>query len=78
MLVYSACVIASIALQQLIEFRYFIIPFVVLRLNASVVKSRWLIVELIIYLLINGVVFYLFATKEIHWNDYEHVQRLIW
>lgn len=77
-LVYSVCMIVSIALQQLIELRYFIIPFIILRLHTSVVKSRWLVVELIFYIILNFIVFYLFATKEIFWSEYEHVQRLIW
>lgn len=77
-LVYGVCVFISVALQQLIELRYFIIPFILLRLNASVVRSRWLVFELALYVALNALVFYLFATKEIYWDNYQHVQRLIW
>lgn len=75
---FSLCTVISIALQQLIEIRYFIIPFMILRLNMASVKFRWLLVELICYFCINAIVFYLFATKEIFWTNYDHIQRLIW
>lgn len=77
-LMFIICLIASIALQQLIELRYFLIPFMIFRLNISIVKTRWLLFELIFYILINAIVFYQFATKEIYWSEYDHVQRLIW
>lgn len=77
-LIYGACTFVSIALQQLIELRYFIIPFLVLRLHMAAVKSRWILLELICYCVMNAAVFYLFATKEIHWQNYDYVQRLIW
>lgn len=77
-LLYTLCTIVSIALQQLIEIRYFIIPFLIARLFTSSVKFRLLILELMIYLTINFITFYLFATKEIYWKDYDFVQRIIW
>lgn len=76
-LIFVMCTIASIGLQQLIEFRYFIIPFMIARISVSSVKFRYLILELIMYLAINALVFYLFSTKEIHWKDYKHIQRII-
>lgn len=77
-ILYTLCTIVSIALQQLIEIRYFILPFMIARLSTSTVKFRLLILELIIYLIINSITFYLFSTKEIYWKDYDYVQRLIW
>lgn len=77
-LVYVLCTIVSIALQQLIEIRYFIIPFLIARLSITSVKFKFLILELIIYLIINSLVFYIFFTKEIYWKDYKDIQRLIW
>lgn len=67
-----------ITLQKLIEIRYFIIPFLITRLTITSVKFKLLILELIFYICINFIVFYLFSTKEIYWVDYDHVQRLIW
>lgn len=77
-LIYALCTIISIALQQLIEVRYFIIPFLLARLSITSVKFKLIILELIMNLTINAIVFYLFATKEIYWKDYDYVQRLIW
>lgn len=76
-LIFLVCTIVSIALQQLVEFRYFIIPFMIARISVSSVKFKFLILELLMYLIINIFVFYLFSTKEIYWKDYTQVQRLI-
>uniref|UniRef100_A0A1I8Q1F7 Dol-P-Glc:Glc(2)Man(9)GlcNAc(2)-PP-Dol alpha-1,2-glucosyltransferase n=1 Tax=Stomoxys calcitrans TaxID=35570 RepID=A0A1I8Q1F7_STOCA len=66
--------------QRLLELRYFIIPFVIFRLNTRPnLKSRmaqW--VELSFNILLNAVTFYVFFTKEIKWNNYKDPQRLIW
>lgn len=72
------CITVAIALQKLIEIRYFIIPFLLIRLNTGSIKTKPLIVELIFYLLVNVITFYIFFTKEIYWSNYEMVQRLIW
>lgn len=77
-LVFIVCTTAAIALQQLIELRYFIVPFLIVRLLSTSPRSKWLLLELIFYVAVNGLVFYLFTTKEIHWDDYDAVQRLIW
>lgn len=77
-LMYCICTIVAISLQKLIELRYFLIPFLLLRLNANTIKLKWLFFEFFIYLCVNAVVFYLFTTKEIFWKDYDYVQRLIW
>lgn len=66
------------ALQQLIELRYFIIPYLILRLNSNKIKLKYLVLELIFYILINAGTFYIFFTKEIIWSDYKDFQRLIW
>lgn len=77
-ILYTLCTIVSIALQQLIEIRYFIMPFMIARLFSSSVKFKFLIIELILYLVINSITLYLFATKEIYWKNYDFVQRIIW
>lgn len=77
-LMYAMCTIVSVGLQQLIEVRYFIIPFLIARLSMNSVKFKFVILDLVFYLTINAIVFYQFSTKEIYWKDFEHVQRLIW
>lgn len=78
-LIYAFCAIISIAMQQLIEIRYFILPFLIARqVSTTSVKFKFTILELVHYLTINAIVFYLFSTKEIWWENYDYVQRLIW
>lgn len=77
-LVFSLCTIVAIGLQQLIEIRYFIMPYLIVRLSMTSVKFKLLLLELVMHLVLNGIVFYLFMTKEIYWNDYEAIQRIIW
>lgn len=77
-LLFSLCTMTAIGLQQLIEIRYFILPYLIIRLSMTSVKFRLLLLELIMHLLLNAIVFYLFVTKEIYWNDYKAVQRIIW
>lgn len=77
-IVFTLSTILVIAFQQLIEFRYFITPFLIMRLLTTAPKTKWLLFELIFYVTVNAVVFYLFTTKEIYWQDMNEVQRLIW
>ncbi|CAO1397226.1 unnamed protein product [Diamesa hyperborea] len=68
----------SLSLQRLIEVRYFLIPFLFLRLNMKSCCRKLTLLELISYLVINGLIFYLFFTKEIRWKNYSEPQRIIW
>lgn len=77
-LIFSICTFAAISFQQLIEIRYFIIPFLLIRLNTSQMKSKYLFLEFSSYMLINAFVFLTLFSKEIYWSDFEQVQRLIW
>lgn len=77
-LLFSLCTILTIGLQQLIEIRYFIMPYLIARLSMTSVKFKFILLELIMHLILNAIVFYLFMTKEIYWNDYKVVQRIMW
>lgn len=75
----SLAIVASVALQQLLEVRYFLLPFLVLRLlRKGGVSRRALIVELLVNVTINIATFAIFFHKEIVWKDYKQPQRLIW
>lgn len=67
--------VGALVPQRLLEPRYFLAPLVLLRLELPGPASR---VECLLYLLINALTFYVFFTKEIKWDNYHHVQRLIW
>jgi alpha-1,2-glucosyltransferase len=69
----------TFCLQSLIEVRYFLIPFVLLRLlSNSVVEKKWSVVEFLINIIINCLVFRIFFTHEFMWSDFEEPQRIIW
>lgn len=68
----------TLCLQKLIEVRYFLIPFLLLRLNRSSVTKKWTFVELLVNLVINALTFKIFFTTVIRWDDFEDDQRIIW
>ncbi|RZF48044.1 hypothetical protein LSTR_LSTR002110 [Laodelphax striatellus] len=70
----SLCLIS----QKLIEVRYFIIPYLFLRLHLK--DARWwqLICEFILYNVINSITVYIFLTKTVYWSDSEDIQRIMW
>lgn len=73
-------VILVLCFQRLLEVRYFLIPFVLFRLNTRPnPKNRipqWL--ELGFYVVLNALTFYIFFTKEIKWHNFREPQRIIW
>ncbi|XP_001851427.2 putative Dol-P-Glc:Glc(2)Man(9)GlcNAc(2)-PP-Dol alpha-1,2-glucosyltransferase [Culex quinquefasciatus] len=79
-LLWMLATLASVALQQLIEVRYFILPFLVLRLLQTNVQSstKLLALEVLANVLINAATFYIFCTKAVYWSDYTEPQRIIW
>jgi len=72
---YFVCTAATIVPQRLLEFRYFMVPYVLLQIFTIRRPSR---LCLIYNLLINAFTFYVFKTKEIRWNDINEVQRMFW
>lgn len=78
LLPYSICVFVVLSLQKMIEVRYFLIPYIILRLRFAK-PSMWVVYgELLWYIILNVVTFDLFFTKEILWQDFNYAQRLIW
>lgn len=75
---YLICIFLLLVPQKLLEFRYFILPFLIFRLNVYP-KYRWqLWLEFFMYAIINLSTFHLFMTREIYWDDITEVQRLMW
>lgn len=75
---FTICLFAACAFQKLLEIRYFIIPYLLIRLNASEIKWRYLLIEFLICFLINFSTFSVFFNVEIHWDDYKDAQRFMW
>lgn len=70
--------VLTICLQKMIEVRYFLIPFLLLRLNRSSVVKKWTFIELCGNLCINYFAFKVFFNVEIRWKDFNEIQRIIW
>lgn len=75
---YCVSMFMVLVFQKLVEIRYFLVPFIIIRLRFIQPSYKIVISEFIWYSLINAVTFYLFFTKEIFWKDFKEPQRLIW
>lgn len=75
---FVACTAVSIVPQQLLELRYFLIPFVVWRLNIVASSTYQLVVEFVLNITINCFVLYLFLYKPFKWTGSHAMQRFMW
>lgn len=77
LMLYIICTILVLIPNGLLEPRYFIIPFVMLRLrtHANILNIAG---EIFQSYLINAIVYYLFLHKTFKWSDSSEVQRIIW
>ncbi|XP_066972896.1 dol-P-Glc:Glc(2)Man(9)GlcNAc(2)-PP-Dol alpha-1,2-glucosyltransferase [Macrobrachium rosenbergii] len=75
---FVGCLVASVVPQKLLEFRYFIIPFLMARIQ-NVSKNWWQLgIETLYFLFINAVTLYIFVSKTFYWEDSSEPQRIIW
>jgi len=78
-ILFPFCVVLSLAPQALLEFRYYIIPFIFVRLQVKPTDCVKLAVEFCILVAINSIVFYLFLFKPFKWEHQpDEVQRFMW
>lgn len=72
------CIFSSIVPQKLLEFRYFIIPFIMIRIHFEI-KSAWLpYLEFLLYTVINYIILHLFLHCPFTWENSEDAQRFMW
>ena len=64
--------------QRLLEFRYFIVPFLLLRLQLRPPGAVGCLAECVTYAVVNAAVLWLFTVKTFMWEDQEGLQRIIW
>lgn len=77
-LVFCTCVIFSLVPQLLLEPRYFILPYIVFRLNVSVSNHFTLFCEFLLYIAVNAFTIIVFMQKTFYWEDIPEPQRIIW
>lgn len=72
------CITAALVPQQLMEFRYFVVPYLFIRLHMKDESIRSLFLEMSLYLAINIFTVYRFLYKPIFWPNLHEPQRLMW
>ena len=77
-IVFAVCVAAVLIPQKLLEFRYFIIPFVFFRLHVKQQSFKVIFFELLLHTLVNIFSVVVFLTKTFRWTDIAEPQRIIW
>lgn len=75
---FLACSCIALVPQKLLEIRYFFIPILLLRLHISPRLWSILILELIMYAVLNAATLYLFMYRPFYWTDSPLVQRFMW
>ncbi|XP_037068601.1 putative Dol-P-Glc:Glc(2)Man(9)GlcNAc(2)-PP-Dol alpha-1,2-glucosyltransferase [Pollicipes pollicipes] len=74
----SADEVAALVPQRLLEFRYFILPFLLLRLHLRPPGALACLAECALYATVNAATLYLFTVKTFTWEDQPGLQRIIW
>ena len=65
--------------QLLLEFRYFVIPFLMYRIQVRPTNWTKLFMETLLFVAINALTVYLFVMKPFKWeHDPEETQRFMW
>lgn len=76
-LFFLSCSISLIP-QSLLEFRYFVIPFLIWRLNVRTVSWKQYLLEMASNVVINFATIYLFVRHTFRWESEEGFQRFMW
>ena len=75
---YLFCCVLLLTPVYLLEFRYFITPFIWIKLHTSSTSKTSLYLQLIVYSLFNFVLLYVFLHKPFSWPNYEDPMRFMW
>ncbi|XP_013164154.1 PREDICTED: putative Dol-P-Glc:Glc(2)Man(9)GlcNAc(2)-PP-Dol alpha-1,2-glucosyltransferase [Papilio xuthus] len=78
LLPYFISTFVVLVLQKMIEVRYFLVPYIILRLRFVRSSYKIVLMEFLWYIILNVVTFYIFFTKEVYWKDFDYAQRIIW
>ncbi|GAB1604823.1 putative Dol-P-Glc:Glc(2)Man(9)GlcNAc(2)-PP-Dol alpha-1,2-glucosyltransferase [Argonauta hians] len=78
-LAFMICVTVSLVPQKLLEFRYFIIPYLMLRLNMPLpTPLSKMLMEFALSTCINAITIYIFIYKTFTWPNETDLQRFMW
>ena len=68
-IVFLLSCLALLVPQKLLEFRYFIVPYMLFRMQLRQPTIAQLLLEFILYQVVNLVTFYIFMYKPFHWEN---------
>ncbi|KAK2832405.1 hypothetical protein Q7C36_015867 [Tachysurus vachellii] len=77
-LAFCVCLVAATVPQKLLEFRYFILPYLLYRIHVPLSSLSRLLLEFALYTLVNVATIYIFLQKTFQWHDSATVQRFMW
>ncbi|KAL1492502.1 hypothetical protein ABEB36_010746 [Hypothenemus hampei] len=66
--------------QSLLELRYFLLPYIIIRVKTKNVDTAVfnMVLEFVTYSVMNMITFNIFFTKTLYWTDMDYPQRIIW
>ncbi|XP_055328026.1 putative Dol-P-Glc:Glc(2)Man(9)GlcNAc(2)-PP-Dol alpha-1,2-glucosyltransferase [Paramacrobiotus metropolitanus] len=77
-LAFFLVIILTLVPQQLLEFRYFIVPYLIFRMHFFRPSYRQLVLEFLLFQAVNAITLYLFIYKPFYWNGSQNVQHFMW
>ncbi|TSK13165.1 Dol-P-Glc:Glc(2)Man(9)GlcNAc(2)-PP-Dol alpha-1,2-glucosyltransferase [Bagarius yarrelli] len=77
-LAFCVCLLAATVPQKLLEFRYFILPYLLYRIHLPLSSLPRLLLEFALYTAVNAATIYIFIQKTFRWPDSPAVQRFMW
>ncbi|KAG0055840.1 hypothetical protein BGZ83_007273 [Gryganskiella cystojenkinii] len=77
-IIYTVATALTLIPSPLLEFRYFIAPYLVYRISMRQPRGIWLFMELLTYTAFNVFTVYMYLYKPFHWSHQEGLQRFMW
>ena len=77
-IIFGICIVAATIPQKLLEFRYFILPYIIFRLNIKEGSWLQLSAEMLLSIFIDCTAVYLFVNKPFKWENSMELQRFMW
>lgn len=77
-IIFFICLLMTTVPQKLLEFRYFILPYLIFRINCKYGSVVSLLHEILLYILVNVATVYIFLNKPFKWANSDSLQRFMW
>ena len=77
-IVFFICLFMAAVPQKLLEFRYFILPYLIFRMNCRYGTVVAILHETLLYIIVNAATVYQFTNKPFKWPNSDSLQRFMW